>query len=76
MASGAEGAGRQGAGGACGAAAAGAAAGAGADAADKSPKKDANAVLLQGLRSSGLQKQLLAPLGQAAAVADDRCVCW
>ena len=74
--SGAEGAGGEGAGGAGGAAAAGAGAGAGAGAADKSPKKDAKAVLLQRLRSSGLQKQLLAPLGQAAAVADDRCDCW
>lgn len=40
--------------------------------ADKSPKKkDAQAIVLQRLRDTGLQKQLLAPLGQAA-IAEDR----
>ena len=47
--------------------------GATAGAADKAPRRDAKAIVLQRLRDTGLQKQLLAPLGQTAA-ADDRCV--
>ena len=36
-------------------------------------QKDAQAVVLKKLREKGFQKQLLAPLGQAA-IAEDRCV--
>jgi hypothetical protein len=47
--------------------------GAASSGAEKTLKKDAHGVVLKRLRETGLQKQLLAPLG-LAAIAEDRCV--